>query len=393
MPILALFLTALFSAGGSACRVALAAKEATGNAVRIGGAFALTGGGSELDVPSANGAKLALRQINAAGGVLGRPVELIIRDSEYKAKEAEEITKELVEKDKVSVLIGFNDTDSVLAAGPVAQAAGIPFIAVGASSPRLPAQIGDTLFLACFGDNAQASAGAEYAFKKFGKKAYLLLDKSMEYTTLLAGYFKSHFTDLGGGIVLEDEFSDQATDISEQIAKLKALTIKPDFYYIAAMPYNVVSVIEQMRKAGMSAPIVGGDGYDTPDLLKLKGSAAKNVFFTTHALMSPSRSTEGIKKFMAAYKRMYAREPENGFAALGYDAMNLAVDAVRRAGSTQPQAIKKALEETRNFPGITGSISFSPQSHIPEKPVAIIALKGGKFTPAGQVVPKKVPAP
>ena len=366
---------------------------ATTGPIKIGGGFALTGAESSLDVPAANGAKLALKEINAAGGVLGRQVELVIHDSQYKMDVTAQIAKQFVEQDQVVAVIGFTDTDSVLASGPTIQAAGLPFITAGATSPKLPTQVGDKMFLACFGDNVQAAVGAEYGFKNYGKTAYLLWDKGVEYTTLLSGYFKARFTELGGTIALEDSYETAATDFSAQIAKVKALPQQPDFYFISAMPYNVGPVVKQFRDAGLTGPIIGGDGYDTPDLVSVAGSAAENVFFTTHALMDATGGTEGIKKFIAAYKTEYGHDPENAFAALGYDTMYLIVDAIKRAGSTDPAAIKKAIEETKNFPGITGSITFSPEAHVPQKGVTVIAIKDGKFTLGAELVPEKVPAP
>jgi branched-chain amino acid transport system substrate-binding protein len=364
-----------------------------GEAIKVGGGFALTGDESALDLPAANGAKLAVKEINAAGGVNGRSIDLIVHDTQYKMDVTAQVAKQFVEQDKVAAVVGFTDTDSVLASGPTIQGAGLPFITAGATSPKIPAQVGDLMFLACFGDNVQAAAGAEYGFKTYGKNAYLLLDKGVEYTTLLAGYFKARFTELGGTIVLEDQYDDKATDFSAQIAKVKALPQPPDFYYVAAMPYNVGPVVKQFRDAGITGPIVGGDGYDTPDLVSVAGPAAENVFFTTHALMDKDGGTDGIKKFIAAYSKEYGHEPENAFAALGYDAMYLLADAIKRAGSTDAQAIKKAIEETKAYPGITGAISFSADAHVPQKGVTIIAIKGGKFTLGAEVVPEKVPAP
>src|SRR5262245_15427805 len=354
-----------------------AAAASSGEAIKIGGGFALTGDESALDLPAANGAKLAIKEINANGGVLGRPIDLIVHDSQYKMDVTAQIAKQFVEEDKVISVIGFTDTDSVLAAGPTIQSAGLPFITAGATSPKIPTQVGDKMFLACFGDNVQAAAGAEYGFGKFGKNAYLLWDKGVEYTTLLGGYFKSRFTDMGGNIVLEDQYDDKATDFSAQIAKVKALPQQPDFYYIAAMPYNVGPVVKQFRDAGLTGPIVGGDGYDTPDLVSVAGPAAENVFFSTHALMDASGGTDGIKKFIAAYKAEYGHDPENAFAALGYDTAYLIADALKRAGSTDAAAIQKAIKETKDFPGITGKISFG-DSNVPQKGVTIIAIKDGK---------------
>ena len=234
-----------------------------GDKIKIGGGFALTGDESALDLPAANGAKLAIKEINAAGGVLGKQIDFIVHDSQYKMDVTAQTAKQFVEEDKVQAMIGYTDTDSVLAAGPTFQAAGIPFITVGATSPKIPSQVGDVMFLAAFGDNVQAAAGAEFALNKFGKSAYLLWDKGVEYTTLLGAYFKARYTEAGGTIVLEDSYDDKATDFSAQIAKIKALSPQPDFYYIAAMPYNIGPLAKQMRDAGLTGPIVGGDGYDT----------------------------------------------------------------------------------------------------------------------------------
>jgi len=370
-----------------------AAKMTSVGAIKIAGGFALTGGGSALDGPAANGALLAVKEINSKGGVLGRPVELVVRDSRYDMDLTAQIARQFVNEDKVVSGIGFSDTDSVMAAGPVFQKAGLPFITVGATSPKIPDQIGDMVYLACFGDNVQAAAGAEFAAKHFGWRAYLLVDKSADYTVLLADYFMSSFKELGGDVVLEDSYTDNTTDLSKQIADLKNLSKQPDFYYIAAMPYNAGTVIEQFRDAGLVGPIVGGDGYDTPEILKLGGNASDNVFFSTHALMDPNSGDEGVKEFIAAYDKEYGHNPENAFAALGYDTMRLMVDAIGRAGSTDSKAIQRAIQDTKDFRGVTGNISYLNGSHVPQKGVTIVAVKGGRFTLGAEIVPEKVPAP
>ena len=370
-----------------------ASASAGGGTIKIGGGFALTGDESALDLPASNGANLAVKQLNAAGGVNGSQIDFIVHDSQYKMDVTAQTAKQFVEQDKVPVFIGYTDTDSVLAAGPTFQAAKVPFITAGATSPKIPTQVGDMMFLACFGDNVQAAVGAEYSYKTFGHNAYFLWDKGVEYTTLLGSYFKSRFTELGGTIALEDSYDDKASDFSAQITKIKALSPQPDFYYVAAMPYNIGPLVKQFRDAGITGPIVGGDGYDTPDLVKVAGAAAENVFFTTHALMDATAGTEGIKKFMADYKAEYGNDPENAFAALGYDTLMLMADAIKRAGSTDSAAVKSAIESTSNFPGITGAITFSAGSHVPQKGVTVIAIKNGAFTLGAEVVPEKVPAP
>ena len=364
-----------------------------GDKIKIGGGFALTGDESALDLPAANGAKLAVKEINAAGGVLGKQIDFIVHDSQYKMDVTAQTAKQFIQEDKVQAMIGYTDTDSVLAAGPTIQAAGIPFITVGATSPKIPSQVGDVMFLAAFGDNVQAAAGAEFALGKFGKNAYLLWDKGVEYTTLLGAYFKARFAEAGGTIVLEDSYDDKATDFSAQIAKIKALPSQPDFYYIAAMPYNIGPLAKQMRDAGLTGPIVGGDGYDTPDLVSVAGAAANNVFFTTHALMDATGGTDPIKKFITAYTTEYGHAPENAFAALGYDSVYLLVDAIKRAGSMDAKGLKSAIGATKGFAGITGAITFAADSHVPQKGVTIIDVENQVFTLGAEVVPEKVPAP
>ena len=397
----AIFLVAACSTPGSSGAPSTAAQgssgpggsAAAGGTIKIGGGFALTGDESALDLPAANGAKLAVKQINAAGGVNGSQIDFIVHDSQYKMDVTAQTAKQFVEQDKVPLFIGYTDTDSVLASGPTFQAAKIPFITVGATSPKIPSQVGDMMFLACFGDNVQAAVGAEYSYKNFGHTAYFLWDKGVEYTTLLGKYFKDRFTELGGTIALEDSYDDKATDFSAQITKIKALSTPPDFYYVAAMPYNVGPLVKQFRDAGITGPIVGGDGYDTPDLVKVAGATTSNVFFTTHALMDKTAGTDGIKKFITAYNAEYGNDPENAFAALGYDTVNLLVDAIKRAGSTDSAAVKSAIESTKDFPGITGKITFSPDSHVPQKGVTVIDIENGALTLGGEVVPQKVPAP
>lgn len=370
------------------------APSTGGNTIKIGGGFALTGDESSLDLPAANGAKLAVKEINTAGGVLGKQLELVTHDTQYKMDVTAQVCKQFVEQDKVIAVVGFTDTDSVLACGPIIQKAGLPFITAGATSPKIPSQVGDKMFLAPFGDNVQAAAGAEFAAQKFGKNAYLLWDKGVEYTTLLADYFKKRFTDsdLGGKIVLEDSYDDKATDFSAQITKIKALPTQPDFYYVAAMPYNVGTVVKQMRDAGLTGPIVGGDGYDDPSWVAAVGSASNNVFFSTHALNDPNKAPAAYKKFFQAYQAEYGRDPENAFAALGYDSVYLLVDAIKRANSTDANAITQALRATKNFPGITGNITYDA-SQVPQKGVTIIELKDGKYTLGAQLVPQKVAPP
>jgi branched-chain amino acid transport system substrate-binding protein len=362
--------------------------------IKIGAIYNLTGGMASLDVPASNGAKLAAKEINAAGGVLGRPLELVMYDGKTDAATIGNAATQLVESDKVAIMIGFTDSDMTLAAAPIAAKAGIVFLTSGATSPRLPEQVPEYLYMACFGDNVQAAAGAEYAYNTLkARTSYLLIDKGMEYTLGLGKYFKERFTELGGKIVLEDTYQTGDTDYSAQITKLKRLGTMPDIFYIAAGFDEVGVIVKQFREAGLEKPIFSGDGDDTPLLVQIAGKGADNTYFSTHSLMDPQLGTEAVKKFIAAYQAEYGTAPENAFAGLGYDTVKLLADAIARAKSDDPKLIREALQNTKNLQGVTGVITYQPGSRIPQKGVTIILVKDGKFTLAAEVVPQSVPAP
>lgn len=361
--------------------------------IKIGNAYNQTGGMSSLDVPASNGAKLAVKEINAAGGVLGQQLELVSYDGKTDAATITSMASQMIDQDKVVAIAGFTDSDSALALGPIAQKAGIPFITAGATSPQLPNQIGDGMFLACFGDNVQAAVGAEFVFKNLkGKNAYLVWDKGTEYTTLLGKYFKDAYAKAGGKLLGEETYKSGDKNFSAQITKIKALKTKPDVLYIAAMPDDIGTVVKQFRQAGLTQPIVGGDGYDTPLLVQVGGKSADNVYFTTHALMDAAIGTAEVKKFIAAYKKEYGKDPDNAFAALGYDTIYLLADAIKRAGSTDGAKIKAALNATKGLKTVTGAITFSG-SRVPQKAVTVIGVKNLKLGLAASMAPSYVPNP
>ena len=371
------------------------ATQSTGQEpIKIGVIYNVTGGQASLDVPSYNGAKLAAKEINAAGGVLGRQIQIVFYDGKSDATTIGNAATQLVESDKVVAMMGFSDSDMTLAAAPIAAKAGIVFVTSGATSPKLPDQVPDYLFLACFGDNVQAAAGAEYAYNTLQyKTVYLLTDQGTEYTKLLSKYFKERYTELGGQVVLEDSYQTGDKDFSAEITKLKGAATPPDFLYIAAQPDDIGTIVKQFRDSGIDKAIMGGDGYDTPLLVQIPGPGATNVYFTTHSLMDATLGTDPIKQFMANYNKEYGNPPENAFAALGYDTMRLIVDAIKRANSADPKAIHDALAATKDFPGITGQLTYLPGSRVPQKGVAMILVKDQKLTLAAMVVPEKIPTP
>jgi branched-chain amino acid transport system substrate-binding protein len=385
----------------SACLLALSLAlsmggiaEAKKPPVRIGALHNVSGPLGSIGAPSLAGARLAANQLNDRGGLLGRPVELVSRDGRSDPAVVAALTRRLVRTPHLAAITGLNDTTMALAAAPIAEKARTVFLTSGATSPLVPRDFPGYYFMACFGDNTQAAAGAEYAHGVLGARtAWLLFDDTTDYTRLLARYFRERYTELGGEIVGEDTYAGGTTDFTTQIEHILALPTLPDILYVSAGPDDIGRLVKQLRDAGVDRPIVGGDGYDTPLLLEDGGTGADDVYFTTHAFLDPQQGTPRQRQFIADYRAEYGVPPETAFAALGYDAVMLVADAIERAGSAKRKRIPSALEATDAFPAVTGAISFGPGLHIPEKEVTIVKAEGGQLGLAAVLQPQRVPEP
>lgn len=346
--------------------------------IKIGALYNSTGGMSSLDGPSLKGAQLAAKIVNGNGGVLGRQIELLAPDTRTDQQETAKAAQRVLSEGVVAG-IGQSDTTFVMAAAPLFQDAGIPFVTSGATHPELPQWVGNYMFMTPFGDDDQSYAIADYAVDEMGAKtAVVWTDQSMDFTKALSKFFKERFVERGGEILAEDSFMIGDTDFSAQIARLKSADPAPDIVFISAIPTEAGLSVKQIREAGLELPIVSGDGFDTDLVSSTPGpDLANDVWFSTHTYRGDDR--EEVDKFIADYKDEYGIEPENSFAPLGYDALMLVVDAIERAGSAEPDAIRDALEETRGFKGVTGEISYTRESMVPPKPISIIEVQGGKF--------------
>ncbi|MFO0995748.1 MAG: ABC transporter substrate-binding protein [Alphaproteobacteria bacterium] len=377
-------LSAGFAAGASR---AYAADQ--GQPVILGGVYNRHGEQASLDIPTARGARLAVRELNRKGGVLDRPLRLIAVDGDTKADVLKEKTAQLFERfPSIVALTGLSDTDMVLAAAPVAAAHRRLFLTSGATSPQLPAQIPDYLFLACFGDNVQAAAGAEWAYRDRGARtAAILYDSSSTYTRLLQGYFKARFEALGGQVVSSEAYAGQ--DLDGPIGHLK----KADMVFLSAhTPGDAAVAVARLRAAGFSGLILGGDGFDSETVWRRLPNVSK-VFFTTHAYLGADNRALGVVAFRRAYREMFANSEPDAFAALGYDSVRLLASAIERAGRDDPGAVLDALASTRNFKGVTGTFSYADSSHIPTKSVSIVEIRKGKRRLAKEFIPSAVPPP
>ncbi|HXV64988.1 MAG TPA: ABC transporter substrate-binding protein [Vicinamibacteria bacterium] len=345
----------------------------------------LEGAQASIGRPAMNGFVLGLQE--AAGDGLLPFVALLDTKSDP------ETTREaaLAAASSVSMVAGFTDNDSVLIAGPHFQRNRVPFLSIGATDPSLPQVVGAYVFLTPFGDNTQAAAGAEFARREFGASVAILWDSTSQYTRTLPRYFKTRFEELGGNVLLDVSYN--GCDLSAQGERVGGLPMAPDFVYLAGLPDCIGDAVASIRGVGVAQPILGGDGLDTPELLQGGSDPTSNVWFTTHAWLSEETGTPGAKAFIAAYRGAYGVPPQDAFAALGYDAARLIVDVLRRARPQNQNGIFRALERTNGFEGVTGTISFSSESHVPLKTVWILKVQNAEMSFADAFIPDSVPPP
>jgi branched-chain amino acid transport system substrate-binding protein len=352
--------------------------------IHIAAIYNLTGAQAPLDGPSSRGAKLAIDQAQKNGGILGRPLQLLLEDGQSDPEVIARKTKELLEAHPaLPGIIGLSDTEMVLAAAPLTATSGRLFLTSGATSPQLPVQVPHFLYLACFGDNVQAAAAAEWAYNVLGaREASILYDSSRTYARLLQGYFDVRFRELGGKIRIVQSYVPGALEsITEGVDQ-------SDIIFLAAGPSEVVEAIEKLRKAGVTAPILGGDSFDFEGI-----QDHADVYFTTHADLSEENNDPAVKEFREAYEAAYPGEKATAFAALGYDAAQLYLHVLRMEPSMQPAEVIKALESVTDFRGVTGLLSYGPERAVPLKSVTLMKVEEGKRRGIRQFRPEKVPAP
>ena len=347
--------------------------------IKLGALYNLTGDMSVIDQPAYNGARLAVEVINQQGGLLeGRKVELIGIDTKSEVDAVMSGAKDILTMGVVAGL-GYGDSDYVLAAAPAFRAQDIPFVTSGATDPDLPKQIGKCLFMMTFGDDDQALAMADFAYTSLKiRRVAVWSDKSTEFTRVLSYFFKDRFADIGGTISSEDVFLRKRKDFSALITKLKTLEPPPDAVFVSDVSDDVVAIVSQLRKAGVTMPILSGDGFDV-DLVSALPSRdlADDIYFSTHSYRGDTRAK--AISFIESYRKKYGKDPENAFAALGYDTVGLIADAMSRAGTTEAKALTATLANTRAFEGVTGHISYARPSRVPTKTIAIVGVKKGKY--------------
>ena len=373
----------------------LAAGPATAEEILIGGALSLTGVQAPLDEPGFKGANVAVKYLNENGGLLGKQIKFVNYDGKSDPVTVGNVAVDLIDQG-AELIVAPCDFDFGGPASREAQSAGIVGISTCASDPLYSSwSLGDKQFTLSMWNTTMGAVAAEYAFNERGwKTAYVVTDQFIAYTKSLSKYFIAHYEAIGGKVLLEDTYTNGDNDFSAQLARLQALGEKPDVIFISSYGSDIGVLIRALREVGIDSPVLGGDSYDDPALHENLGEKFGNeVYFVTHTWMGPEAHPD-MPKFIELYQAMYDAPPDTSFVATGWDTIMLMAEAVKMAGSTEGDAVAKALEEGE-FKLLTGDLSYknAAEGHAPDKAAVLVELQGGKPAFLGWRRPSNPPAP
>ncbi|MFH2125707.1 MAG: ABC transporter substrate-binding protein [Pseudomonadota bacterium] len=348
------------------------AAPAAGEAgpVKIGVVFPLSGTEAAYGDCGLKGLKMAAKHRPT---VLGRPVDLVLADNLSNKVDSGRETGRLIREDKVRAIIGCLTSGNTLAAAPVAEKAQVPLVAPWATNSRVT-QGRKYVFRVCFVDPFQGQVAAKFARENLkAKTAAVFTDLKQEYCVGITRCFRQAFQQMGGKVVFKAFYNSGDQDFAPQLEAAKKAN--PDIIYLPGHFREDAIIARQARAMGLTQPILSGDAAQTDELIYQGGKAVEGLCLTTH-FHPQGVDTAAGKQFVAAFRKTFRYDPES-VSALTYDAYNVILDAITRAGTTNPPAIAKALEQTKDFPGATGMLTLLRHDAI--KPVVILQVKDGKF--------------
>ncbi len=339
--------------------------------IKIGGNYEITGDVATFGTSCANAALLFFDQVNSSGGLLGKKVELIIADNKSDPAESASSVKKLIAQDRVIALLGPVTSRNSLSAAPIAQDSGHIMITPTATNPDVT-KIGKYIFRACFIDDFQGTVMANFAIKSLKvNTASILVDNANDYSKGLAKFFRESFIKGGGTILSEEAFIAGDKDFRTQLTKIRQK--KPDIIYVPAYYQEDGLIAKQAREFGIKIPILGGDGWDSEQLVKIAGADNLNdIYFSNH--YSPESANPLAIDFIKAYTKRFGSRPD-ALAALSYDSALILCEAIRKAGSTDTGKMEEALLNLK-ISGVTGKLSFD-ENRNPVKSAVVIELKNG----------------
>ena len=354
-----------------------------GQEILVGQYASLTGSEATFGINSSNGVALALEEVNKSGVLGGRKIKVITEDDQSKPGQPSSAVKKLISSDKVVAVLGEIASSRSLEAAPICQEAKIPMVSPGATNARVT-EVGDYIFRVCFIDPFQGTVMAKFALDTLkATKVAILTDVRNDYSVGLTQYFKEYFEKNGGKVVMERSFSGGGTDrdFRAQLTAIKATS--PDAIFVPGYYTEAGLIAKQARSLGIKVPLLGGDGWDSPKLTEIGGSAIDGSYFSTH--FSPKDTNPKVQDFVKRYQEKFKAMPD-GMAPLGYDAMMVLAQAINTAGSTDGAKVRDALANVKDYDGVTGKITIDSKRNATKSAVVLkVSTKGNEF--AASVAP------
>ncbi len=345
-----------------------------GDEILIGHFGSMTGSEATFGTSTDHGIKMAVEEINASGGLLGKKVRLITYDDKGDAREAGTAVTRLVTRDGVAAVIGEVASGLSLAGAPICQENSVPMVSPSSTNPKVT-KIGDMIFRVCFIDPFQGTVCAKFAREHEGltaSKAAILTDQASPYSVGLQEEFEKAFVSMGGTIVTKQTYQAGDQDFSAQLTSIRGS--EPDVVFIPGYYTDAGNIALQARKLGLTVPLLGGDGWDSVKLGEIAGEAMDGCFYSNH--YSQDDPAPRVQDFIKKYTELHQQTPD-ALAALGYDTARVVFEAIQRAGSTDGPAVAAELAKTKDFDGVTGKISIDAERNA-IKPAVILEMQGGK---------------
>jgi branched-chain amino acid transport system substrate-binding protein len=361
-----------------------------GDTILVGHVASLTGSEATFGDSTDKAVRLAIEEANAKGGVKGKKLAVKTYDNAGKPEESAVAATRLIVDDRVAVLLGEVASTRSIAMAPIADTNHVPMISPSSTNPKVT-KVGDRVrpfvFRVCFIDPFQGTVMAKFAREhlKLARVA-VLRDVGNDYSVGLADYFLAKFKELGGSIVDDQSYKAGDQDFKAQLTAIKAKS--PQAIYVPGYYTDVGLIARQARELGIKAPLMGGDGWDSSKLFEIGGKAIEGSYFSNH--YSHEDPSPRIQDFVRRYKEKYGVIPD-GLAASGYDAAQIAIDAMKRAKDLSGESIRDALAATKDFPGVTGIITIDAD-HNAVKPAVVLEVKNGAGHFVTSVAPDAQPS-
>ncbi|WMM23433.1 ABC transporter substrate-binding protein [Tissierella sp. MB52-C2] len=372
----------------SGCAAKTTGNQDNGDTIKVGVNYELSGDVATYGQNLSDGVLLAIEEINKNGGVFGKQIVPIKVDNKSEDTESANVSTRLATRDKVVALLGPATSGNTKAAIPAATQNKIPLVSASATADDVTVDsngnVREYIFKTCFSDSFQGVMMAEFALNDLNfKNAAILADSTSDYAKGLSKAFKETFTSQGGKILSEEAYQAKDTDFKAVLTSLKGLN--PEVLFVPGYYEEVGLIVRQARELGLNVPILGADGYESPKLTEIAGKGVLNdVYYSSH--YSPMDDAEEVVKFKKDFKARYGKEAD-AFNALGYDLGYFFKDALERAGEVNSEKLKDAFASTKDFKGVTGTVSID-ENHNPIKSVTIIEMKDGVPTFLKKLDPK-----